>query len=133
MGGWNLYSFNQFLRLHTVIQPYLHDRGDFELKSGEWFHVSINVKTLGHGTVEEKFYINGVLKQTHQRKMLFLKKQVNFYLGGLSKNAMSVFPESMKDHNFYFKGEMGHLVYMNSALSESQIQSLYNSSKNTFK
>ena len=133
MGGWNLYSFNRFMRLHTVMQPYLHDRGDFELKSPEWFHVSINVKTLGHGTVEEKFYINGILKETHQRKMLFLKKQVNFYLGGLSKNAMSAFSDSMKDHNFYFKGEMGHLVYMNSILSESQIKSLYDSTKNTFK
>ena len=132
MGGWNLYSFNKYMRMHTVLQPYLHDRGDFKQSSLDWFHLSINVKTLGHGMVEEKIYINGELKETHHRKMLFLKEQVNFYLGGLSENAMSAFPEDMKNYNFYFKGEMANLVYMNSILSERQIKVLYDSSKKSF-
>lgn len=133
MGGWNLYCFNDFLRMHTVMQPYLHDRGDFKQNSPEWFHMSINVKSLGHGTVEERIYINGALQETHRRKMLFLKNQVNLYLGGLSINAMSAFPESMKNHNFYFKGEMANLVYMNAVLSEAEIKELYESSAKSFK
>jgi len=133
MGGWNLYYFRDFIRLHTVKQPYLHDTGDTAQTSTEWFHLSINVKSLGHGKVEENFYINGELKHTHQRLMLFLKKQTDFYLGGLSKNAMSAFTGPMTVHNFYYKGEMANLVYMNSLLSEEQIKALYNSARDHLK
>ena len=63
--------------------------------------------------------------------MLFLKKQVPFHLGGLTKHAMSVFKE--KDYNFYFKGELADLVYMNGLLSEADIKALYESRKERYR
>ena len=59
--------------------------------------------------------------------MLYLKQNVKFHLGGLTKNAMSVFVE--KNTNFYFKGELAELVYMNDILTEEQINTLYESAK----
>ena len=131
MGGWNLYYFRENLRLHSVKQPYFHDVGDVKSQADVWFHMSLNVKSLGNGRIQEDFYINGKKVISHKKLMLFLKDNVSFLLGGLTQNAMSVFTE--KEANFYYKGELGDLVYMNDNLTESQIKTLYESGKERFR
>ena len=65
MGGWNLYYFKNHLRLHSVKQPYLHDIGDVVAVADEWFHMSLNVRSLGNGNIQEDYYINGRKSQYH--------------------------------------------------------------------
>jgi hypothetical protein len=132
-GGWNLYYFRDYLRLHTVHQSYHHDQTDIpRLKLNEWFHLSVNVKSSGYGNITVSIYINGKLLTSHKRKMLFLNHQVPLVIGGLTQNAMSAFSPKDKKHNFFFKGEMAELVYMNRLLSESTIKELFEGSKSKF-
>ena len=94
--------------------------------------MSINVKSSGFGSIVEDMYINGKIVQTHRRKMLFMHKQASMLIGGLSQNAMSVFGTRDQKHNFYFKGEMANLVYMNRILKPETIKQLFESCRDNF-
>ncbi|MCH2206430.1 MAG: hypothetical protein MK132_11230, partial [Lentisphaerales bacterium] len=132
-GGWNLYYFDNFVRLHTVQRSYHHDQGDIpNLRQNEWFHLSINVKSSGFGSIVEDMYMNGKLVQTHNRQMLFLNQQVPMLIGGLTQNAMSAFGTRDQQHNFYFMGEMANLVYMNRVLKPETIKQLFETSRDNF-
>ena len=129
MGGWKLYGFKDFVRLYTVKQPHFHDRGEARINSSDWFHLSINVRSLDEGRIQSKIYINGQLQVTEYSLMLFLHKQVKFLLGGLTASAMAEFKDK---NNYFFKGEIGQLIYFNDNLPEGIIKQLYDSSRQKF-
>ena len=130
MGGWNLYHFDDRIRLHSVKQPYFHDTADMTLQTNDWTHISLNVQSLGHGKIKIDFYSNGKFIVSHEKLNIFLKDQVELQLGGLTKDAIKGF--DVPD-NYYYEGSLAEVVYMNETLSAEQIKELYESSKELFK
>jgi hypothetical protein len=132
IGGWKLYYFERFMRMHTVIQPHYHARSDIKNILNKWFHLSINIKSLQQGNIEITAFINGNKAVSYNRQMLFLNKQQKLFIGGLTKQAISGFAEENQKHNFFYKGEMADFIYMNDVLPVETIKNLYEKSRPKF-